>query len=98
MNRSATDNISIVASLLGFLLAVYGIFTQPAVVESARPTQTGAGEATKSEVPAYARLWDDPFAVYSDVYNPRPPSPQLPPNARKTLFLVIPTKTFTYEE
>jgi hypothetical protein len=95
---SRTDNISIVASLLGFLLAVYGIFTQPVGVESARPTQTGAGEPTKAEVPAYARLWDDPFAVYSDIYNPHPPDPKVPKGARRTLFLVIPTKTFAYEE
>jgi hypothetical protein len=97
-DMSRTDNISLLASVLGFVLAVYGIFTQPIVVESARPTQTGAGETTKSEVPAYARLWDDPFAVYSDVYNPSPPNPRLPQERQKTLFLVIPTKTFAYEE
>ena len=97
-DMSRTDNISIVASLFGFLLAVYGIFTQPVVVESARPTQTGAGEATKAEVPAYARLWDDPFAVYRDIYEPHPPDPRIPRNSAKTLFLIIPTKTFAYEE
>jgi hypothetical protein len=95
---SRTDNLSIVASLLGFLLAVYSIFTQPVVVQSARPTQTGSGEPTRSDVPAYARLWDDPFAVYSDIYIPLPPNPQLLRDRQKTLFLVIPTKTFAYEE
>jgi hypothetical protein len=95
---SRTDNLSIVASLLGFLLAVYSIFTQPILVESARPTQTGSGEITRSEEPAYARLWDDPFAVYSDIYSPHPERPQPPSATQRTLFLIIPTKTFAYEE
>jgi hypothetical protein len=95
---SRIDNLSLVASVLGFLLAVYGIFTQPVVMESARPTQTLAGEPTNSEVPAYDRLWDDPFAVYGDVYNPLPKYPRLPTEVQSTLFLVIPSKTLAYEE
>jgi hypothetical protein len=95
---SRTDNISLLASVVAFLIAVYTILTQPIVVESARPTQTGTGEPTKPEVPAYARLWDDPFAVYGNLFNPSPPNPRLPQEHHKRLILVIPTKTFLYEE
>jgi hypothetical protein len=49
------------------------------------------------EVPAYARLWDDPFAVYPDTGKVKPPSPALPANGR-TLFLIVPTKTQSYED
>src|ERR1700737_2210224 len=97
MAPTTTNTFSIIASIFGFGLAVYAIINAPVVVDSTRPTSTGnAGEVKLSE-PAYARLWDDPFAVYRNTPEPDLREPQLPRKG-KTLYLVVPTKTEAYEE
>ena len=97
MSTTNTDTVSIVVTLLGFGLAIYGIVSEPLVVDSSRPTQTGEAGPVIPEVPAYARLWDDPFAVYQNTDKVKPPKPALPPKD-KTLFLIVPTKTQSYED
>jgi hypothetical protein len=97
MSTTNTDTVSIVVTLLGFGLAIYGIVSEPLVVDSTRPTQTGEAASVPPEIPAYARLWDDPFAVYQNTDKVKPPTPALPPKD-KTLFLIVPTKTQSYED
>jgi hypothetical protein len=97
MSTTNTDAVSIIVTLLGCGLAIYGIVSEPLVVDSTRPTQTGEAGQVPPEVPAYARLWDDPFAVYPDTGKVKPPAPALPPDGR-TLFLIVPTKTQAYED
>jgi hypothetical protein len=97
MSTTNTDAVSIIVTLLGCGLAIYGIVTEPLVVDSTRPTQTGEAGKVRAEVPAYARLWDDPFAVYPDTDEVKPPAPALLATD-KTLFLIVPTKTQSYED
>ena len=97
MSTTNTDAVSIIVTLLGCGLAIYGIVTEPLVVDSTRPTQTGEAGKVPAEVPAYARLWDDPFAVYPDTDEVKPPAPALLATD-KTLFLIVPTKTQPYED
>ena len=96
MSTTNADAVSIIVTLLGCGLAVYGIVSEPLVVDSTRPTQTGEAGQVPVEVPAYARLWDDPFAVYPDTGEVKPPAPALSGKG-KTLFLIVPTKTQPYE-
>lgn len=97
MSTTNTDAVSIIVTLLGCGLAIYGIVSEPLVVDSTRPTQTGEAGQVPAEVPAYARLWDDPFAVYQDTDKVKPPAPTLSATGR-TLFLIVPTKTQPYED
>lgn len=96
MSTTNADAVSIIVTLLGCGPAVYGIVSEPLVVDSTRPTQTGEAGQVPVEVPAYARLWDDPFAVYPDTGEVKPPAPALSGKG-KTLFLIVPTKTQPYE-
>ena len=80
MSTTNTDAVSIIVTLLGCGLAIYGIVSEPLVVDSTRPTQTGEAGQVPAEVPAYARLWDDPFAVYQDTDKVKPPRPPLSDN------------------
>ncbi len=66
-------------------------------VDSTRPTQTGEAGQAPAEVPAYARLWDDPFAVYQDTDKVKPAKPSLF-TIGGTLVLIVPTKTQPYED
>jgi hypothetical protein len=97
MSTTNTDAVSIIVTLLGCGLAIYGIVSEPLVVDSSRPTQTGEAGQAPAEVPAYARLWDDPFAVYQDTDKVKPPKPSLFTTGR-TLVLIVPTKTQPYED
>jgi len=92
MSTTNTDAVSIIVTLLGCGLAIYGMVSEPLVVDSTRPTQTGEAGQVPAEVPAYARLWDDPFAVYQDTDKVKPPKPSLFTTGR-TLVLIVPTKT-----
>jgi len=65
MNTTNTDNFSLLASLVGFALAIYAIVTQPVQVDSKRPSQTRTEPKAKASDLAFERLWDDPFAIYS---------------------------------
>jgi hypothetical protein len=40
MSTTHTDNLSLLASLIGFGIAIYAIVTQPVQVDSKRPTET----------------------------------------------------------
>ena len=97
MSTTNTDAVSIIVTLLGCGLAIYGIVSEPLVVDSTRPTQTGEAGKVRAEVPAYARLWDDPFAVYPDTDELESPAPALLATD-KTLFSIVPTKTQSYED
>jgi hypothetical protein len=97
MSTTSTDAVSIIVTLLSCGLAIYGIVSEPSVVDSSRPTQTGEAGKVRAEVPAYARLWDDPFAVYPDADEVKPPAPALLATD-KTLFLIVPTKTQSYDD
>ncbi len=97
MSTTNTDNFSLLASLVGFGIAIYAIVTQPVEVDSKRPTETKNEAKVKASQPAFARLWDDPFAIYSETNEASMLEPLLPADG-DTLFLVVPTKTQQYEE
>jgi hypothetical protein len=97
VNTTNADHFSLLASLVGFGVAIYAIVTQPVQVDSKRPTQTKNEPKVQASEPAFARLWDDPFAVYPEENEARLLQP-LPPADGDTLFLVVPTKTQQYEE
>jgi hypothetical protein len=97
MNTTNADHFSLLASLVGFAIAIYAILTQPVVVDSKRPTQTKSGPGIQASETAFARLWDDPFAVYSETNNTRMLKPMLQADG-DTLFLVVPMKSQQYEE
>jgi hypothetical protein len=97
MSTTNTDHFSLLASLVGFGIAIYAIVTQPVEVDSKRPTETKNEAKVEPSNPAFARLWDDPFAIYSETDDASMPRPLLPADG-DTLFLVVPTKTQQYEE
>jgi hypothetical protein len=97
MKSTNADNFSLLASLVGFGIAIYAILTQPVQVDSARPTGTRSESKVEAAEPAFARLWDDPFAVYPEENEARLLQP-LPPAGGDTLYLIVPTKTEQYEE
>src|SRR3984957_13374893 len=97
MKSTNADNFSLLASLVGFGIAIYAILTQPVQVDSARPTGTRNESKVEATEPAFARLWDDPFAVYPEENEARLLQP-LPPGDAGTLYLIVPTKTEQYEE
>jgi hypothetical protein len=71
--------------------------TQPVQVDSARPIGTRNESKVEAAEPAFARLWDDPFAVYPEENEARLLQP-LPRAGGETLYLIVPTKTEQYEE
>jgi hypothetical protein len=97
MGQTKTDLAAILASAIGFLIAVYGVISEPLTVDSARPTQTKAPSETGKNAVADARLWDDPFLVFRDSsdyeYRPAPVK-----DGAKVLVLVVPTSTRLYQE
>jgi hypothetical protein len=97
MSTTNTDAVSIIVTLLACGLAIYGIVSEPLVVDSTRPTQTGEAGQVSADMPAYARFWEDPFAVCPDTDEVKPPAAALPANGR-TLFLNVPTKTRPSED
>jgi hypothetical protein len=50
MSTTNTDAVSIIVTLLGCGLAIYGIVSEPLVVDSTRPTQTGEAGKVPPEV------------------------------------------------
>jgi hypothetical protein len=97
MSTTNADHFSLLASLVGFGIAIYAILIQPVQVDSKRPTQTKNGGQVNASEPAFARLCDDPFAVYPEADEARLLQPLLPING-DTLFLVVPIRTEQYEE
>jgi hypothetical protein len=97
MEPNRSDVISIVVSILGFILAVYGLLTQPLIADSARPSLTPDKPPTEKALTVPARLWDDPLAVYDDIaeYN-LPPLEAL--DHEKSLILFLPVSTQHYQE
>jgi hypothetical protein len=95
METNCSDIISIAASILGFILAVYGLLTQPLIADSTRPSM-GADQPppdTASTVPA--RLWDDPFAVYPDKAEHKIPSlTEFKQEKSLILFLAVSTQHY----
>jgi hypothetical protein len=97
MSTTNTDHFSLLASLVGLGIAIYAIVSQPVQVDSKRPVQTKSEQKKDTSQLAFARLWDDPFAVYPDAEQATMPS-QVPPIDGDTLFLVVPVKSQGYEE
>jgi len=100
MGATRTDSASIVASIGGLVIAAIGILSEPLIVASQRPeTQDtdGRDKPNSEKDNVNARLWDDPFAPFSDSENPASIVPSVR-NAENTLVLVVPVNTQLYEE
>jgi hypothetical protein len=96
--KSFTEAVSWVATIVAFIFACLGIFSQPARLETPRPRvpDESAGAGTASG-PKFSQLWDDPFAVFkSDSTLPPRPVPER--RTEPTLVLVVLSRTTTYQE
>jgi hypothetical protein len=83
-------------NLLAFAFACYGVLFQPTALNTARPVVPMKAEEQSGQR-AYARLWDDPFAVF-----PQEPKPvqedRTAPDPGDVLLLCVLADSFGYAE